>query len=335
MKNHKSHTDLAGLIEGFFTDRLMSQRHVSPQTIGSYRDAFRLLLVFAQKRLRKAPSELRLEDLDAPFISSFLDYLERERHNRARSRNARLAAIHSFFSYAALQCPDHSALIQRVLMIPSKRYEHPDVSFLTRPETEALLAAPDQTTWAGRRDYTLLLVAVQTGLRVSELTSLRCQDVMLDGGAYIHCHGKGRRERCTPLRKEAAVVVSRWLRERHGQPEAALFPNAQGEPLSRDGVQYLLGRHAVAAAKRCPSLKTKRLSPHVLRHTAAMDLLQAGVDRAVIALWLGHETLNTVQVYLHANLTLKEQALAKTAPLGAKAGRYRPDDHLLAFLKGL
>jgi site-specific recombinase XerD len=246
-----------------------------------------------------------------------------------------LAAIHSFFRYAALECPEHSALIQRVLAMPSKRYEHPDVSFLTRQEVAALLAAPDQATWTGRRDYALLLVAVQTGLRVSELTGLRCQDFVLNSSAYVQCRGKGRKERCTPLRKEAATVMSRWLHERNGQPEAAAFPNARGGSLSRDGVEYLLGRHACTATKTCPSLKTKRVSPHVLRHTAAMELLQAGVDRAVIALWLGHETLNTVQVYLHADIKLKEQALAKTAPVGAKAGRYQPGDRLLAFLKRL
>ena len=201
-------------------------------------------------------------------------------------------------------------MIQRVLAMPNKRYEHRDVAFLTRPEVDALLAAPNQATWAGRRDYALLLVAVQTGLRVSELVSLRCQDVMLDNGAYLQCRGKGRKERCTPLRKEVAAVMSRWLRERKGEPEEPLFPNARGGPLSRDGVEYLLGRHAAIAAQQCPSLKTKRVSPHVLRHTAAMELLQAGVDRTVIALWLGHETLNSVQVYLHANLKLKEQALA-------------------------
>ena len=331
----KNHTDFAGLMEGFFTERLMSQQHVSPQTISSYRDAFRLIFLFAQKRLKKAPSQLKLADLDAPFVSGFLNHLEKDRHNTARSRNARLPAIHSFFRYAALQCPEHSALIQRVLAMPSKRYEHPDVSFLTRQEVEALLAAPDQSTWTGRRDYALLLVAVQTGLRVSELTGLRCQDVVLHNSAYVQCRGKGRKDRCTPLRKETASVMSRWLRERNGQPEAAAFPNARGSSLSRDGVEYLLGRHTRTAVKRCPSLKTKRVSPHVLRHTAAMELLQAGVDRAVIALWLGHETLNTVQVYLHADIKLKEQALAKTAPLGAKAGRYQPDDRLLAFLKRL
>jgi site-specific recombinase XerD len=331
----KNHTDFAGLMEGFFTERLMSQRRVSPQTISSYRDAFRLVFSFAQKQLGKAPSALTLADLDAPFISQFLNHLEKDRHNTVRSRNARLAAIHSFFRYAAMQCPEHSALIQRVLAMPSKQYEQPDVAFLTRPEVEALLAAPDQTTRTGRRDYALMLVAVQTGLRVSELTGLRCQDVVINGTAYVQCLGKGRKERCTPLRKEAATVMSRWLRERNGQPEDAAFPNARGGSLSRDGVEYLLGRHVIAAIKQCPSLKKKRVSPHVLRHTAAMELLQAGVDRAVIALWLGHATLNTVQAYLHADIKLKEQALAKTAPVGAKAGRYQPGDRLLAFLKRL
>jgi site-specific recombinase XerD len=331
----KNHTDFAGLMEGFFTERLVAQRRVSPQTISSYRDAFRLLLAFVQTRLKKAPSELHLTDLDAALVSGFLDHLERHRHNTVRSRNARLTAIHSFYRYAALQCPEHSALIQRVLAMPSKRYEHRDIAFLTRPEVDALLAAPNQATWTGRRDYVLLLVAVQTGLRVSELTGLRCADAVLDAAAYVQCRGKGRKERCTPLRKEAAAVLRRWLRERNGQPQEALFPNARGGSLSRDGVEYILSRHTTTAAKDCPSFKTKRVSPHVLRHTAAMDLLQAGVDRAVIALWLGHETLNTVQAYLHANLKLKEQALAKTAPVGAKSGRYRPDDKLLAFLKSL
>lgn len=327
----------AGLMEGFFTERLISQRRASPQTISSYRDAFRLIFAFAQKRLKKSPSELALPDLDAPFVSGFLDHLEKERHNTVRSRNARLAAIHSFFRYAALQCPEHSALIQRVLAIPNKRHEQPDVAFLAPAEVAALLAAPDKHTWTGRRDYALLLVALQTGQRVSELTGLRCLDVVLHhgDGAYVQCHGKGRKDRCTPLRKETAVVVGQWLRERNGKPQDVLFPNARGGSLSRDGIQYLLSRHVASAARQCPSLNTKRVSPHVLRHTAAMSLLQAGVDRAVIALWLGHETLNTVQVYLHANLKLKEEALAKTTPVGARAGRYRPDDKLLAFLKSL
>lgn len=331
----KNYSDLSGLVEGFFIERLMAQRRASPQTISSYRDAFRLIFAYARERLGKVPSELRLQDLDASFVSGFLDYLEKDRHNTVRSRNARLAAIHSFFRYAALQCPEHSALIQRVLAMPSKRYEHREIAFLTRPEEEALLAAPDQSTWIGRRDYALLLVAMQTGLRVSELIGLQCQDVALDGSAHVHCRGKGRKERCTPLRREAAVVLRRWLREHNATPAAPLFPSARGGPLSRDGVEYSIRRHVVAAAKRCPSLKKKRVSPHVLRHSAAMELLHAGIDRAVIALWLGHETLNTVQEYFHANLKLKEDALARTAPLGTKAGRYRPGDRLLAFLKSL
>lgn len=331
----KNHADFAGLLEGFFTERLVTQCRVSPQTITSYRDAFRLLLGFVQSRLKKAPSELCLTDLDAPLISAFLTHLEQQRHNTVRSRNARLAAIHSFYRFAALQCPEHSALIQRVLAMPSKRYEHRDIAFLTRQEVDALLAAPNRATTTGRRDYMLLLVAIQTGLRVSELIGLRCADAVLDGSAYVQCRGKGRKERCTPLRKEAVSVLRQWLRERKSQPLDPLFPNARGGPLSRDGVEYLLGRHTAVATRHCPSLAGKRVTPHVLRHTAAMTLLQAGVDRAVIALWLGHETLNTVQNYLHANLKLKEQALAKTAPVGAKSSRYHPDDSLLAFLKNL
>lgn len=331
----KNYSDLSRLVEGFFIERLMAQRRASPQTISSYRDAFRLIFIYAHERLGKQPSELSLQDLDAAFVSGFLEYLEKDRRNCVRSRNARLAAIHSFFRYAALQCPEHSALIQRVLAMPSKRYDHPEIAFLTRPEEEAVLAAPDQSTWIGRRDHALLLVAMQTGLRVSELIGLQCQDVALEGSANVHCRGKGRKERCTPLRREAAVVLRRWLRERKAAPEAPLFPSARGGPLSRDGVEYSLRRHVIAAAKRCPSLKKKRVSPHVLRHSAAMELLHAGIDRAVIALWLGHETLNTVQEYFHANLKLKEDALARTTPLGTKAGRYRPGDRLLAFLKSL
>lgn len=331
----KDYSDLSGLVEGFFIERLMAQRRASPQTISSYRDAFRLIFIYAHEHLGKMPSELSLQDLDAAFVSGFLEYLEKVRRNCVRSRNARLAAIHSFFRYAALQCPEHSALIQRVLAMPSKRYNHPEIAFLTRPEEEAVLAAPDQSTWIGRRDHALLLVAMQTGLRVSELIGLQCQDVALEGSPHVHCLGKGRKERCTPLRREAAVVLRRWLRERNAAPAAPLFPSARGGPLSRDGVEYSLRRHVIAAAKRCPSLKKKRVSPHVLRHSAAMELLHAGIDRAVIALWLGHETLNTVQEYFHANLKLKEVALARTTPLGTKAGRYRPGDRLLAFLKSL
>ncbi|MBM4044269.1 MAG: integrase [Planctomycetes bacterium] len=331
----KTQATFPGLLQAFFTDRLMRQLQASPNTIASYRDTFRLLLGFAQQRLKKAPSALTWENMDAPFLGAFLEHLEKERGNSARSRNARLAAIHSFYRYAALHEPTYSASIQRVLAMPSKRYDHRPVEFLSRPETDALLSAPDPRTKAGRRDRALLLVAVQTGLRVSELIGLRCQDIVLTGGAYVRCHGKGRKERCTPLRKESAAVLRGWLRECNGDGTAALFPNARGGRLSRDGVEYLLRKHVAVARQRCPSLQNKTVSPHVLRHTAAMELLQHGVDRSVIALWLGHERMDSVQAYLHANLELKEQALARTAPHNVRTGRYRPDDELLAFLKAL
>lgn len=327
--------NLASLLEAFFTDRLMRQRQASPHTIASYRDTFRLLLGFAQQRLKKTPSALSLDDLDAPFVGAFLDHLETERGNGARTCNARLAAVHSFFRYAAFSAPEHSALIQRVLAMPARRYDRRPIEFLTRPEINALLVAPDPNTWHGRRDRTLLLLAAQTGLRVSELTGLRCQDVVLGSGAHIRCRGKGRKERCTPLRRDAVASLRSWLRECNAPPSEPLFPNAQGGSLSRDGVAYLLAKHVAAARLRCPSLVRKRISPHVLRHSTAMDLLQHGVDRSVIALWLGHESVETTQMYLQASLEMKEQALAKTAPLHLPAGRYRPDDRLLAFLNGL
>lgn len=331
----KTCTTFPGLLQSFFTDRLMRQRQASPNTIASYRDSFCLLFEFAQQRLKKTPQNLTIKDLDAPFIGAFLDYLEKNRGNSARSRNVRLAAIHSFFKYIALHEPNHSALIQRVLAIPNKKYARKPIDFLTRPEIEALLAVPDQSRRAGRRDRTLLLLAVQTGLRVSELIGLTCQDISLSRGAHVRCKGKGRKERCTPLRKESVAALRVWVRERNGEPLNPLFPNARGGPLSRDGIEYLLAKHAAIARKKCPSLQKKRISPHVLRHSAAMDLLQHGVDRSVIALWLGHESVETTQMYIQANLKLKEQALAKTAPLDVRTGRYRPDNYILTFLKSL
>jgi site-specific recombinase XerD len=276
-----------------------------------------------------------MEDLDASLMVAFLSWLETERGNSIRTRNSRLAAIHSFFKYAALHDPIHSGLIQRILAIPGKRDDRVPVQYLTRAETEALLEAPDRNTWGGRRDRTLLLLAVQTGLRVSELVNLNRQDIEFGTGAHVRCQGKGRKERCTPLRKEIVTALSGWLDERGGNPSDPLFPNAQGARLSRDGVEYLLRKHVSTALSHCPSLKMKKISPHSLRHTAAMDLLQHGVDRSVIALWLGHETLETVNIYIHADLKMKEEALAKTTPLGSSPGRYCPDDRLLAFLKSL
>jgi len=324
------------LLERFFTQRLMAQRQVSPHTIASYRDTFRLLLQFAEKRLHKAPSVVALMDLDPPLIGAFLDDIETQRGNSVRSRNLRFTAIRSFFRYAAFEEPAQSGLIQRVLAMPSKRYEKKLVGFLTRPEIDALLAAPEQNLWAGRRDHAFLLVAVQTGLRLSEMTGLCRKDVVLGTGAHVRCVGKGRKERCTPLTRQAANALKSWFQEPTRGANEIVFPNARGGRLSADGVQYLLAKYIAVAQHSCPSLNSKRVTPHCLRHTAAMELLQAGVDRSVIALWLGHESVETTQIYLDANLALKEQALAKTAPANTKpSGRYRPDDTLLAFLKGL
>ena len=325
----------APLLEGFFTRRLMQQRRASPNTIASYRDTFRLLLQFAQQRLRKAPSCLALDDVDAPLVLAFLDELEQRRGVSPRTRNLRLTAIHSFFRYAAFESPEHSALIQRVLAIPSKRFTRALVHFLTRAEVDALLRAPDQGSWSGRRDHALILLAVQTGLRLSELTSLQRDDLSLGSGSHVRVIGKGRKERCTPLSKNTRSVMTAWLHEPVRVPGQPVFPNARGGRLSSHGVHYLLSKHVAAASNDCASLKRKRVSPHVLRHTTAMDLLQAGVEQALIALWLGHESIETTQIYLDANLALKEQVLAKTTPPDGTPGRYRPDDKLLAFLKSL
>jgi site-specific recombinase XerD len=327
--------NLSTLLQAFFTDRLMRQRKASPHTIASYRDTFRLLFEFAQRRLKTSPSQLRLEDLDAPLIGAFLDDLQERRGNGPRTRNVRLAAIRSFFRYVALQEPSLSGLIQRVLAMPNQRCGRKPIAFLTSTEIDALLDAPDRDTWSGRRDGTLLLLMVQTGLRVSEITGLRCEDIVLGTGAHVRCRGKGRKERCTPLRRDAVNALRRWLRERAASPNDPLFPNARGGQLSSDGVAYLLAQHVSAARRRCPSLARKRVSPHVLRHSTAMELLDHGVDRSVIALWLGHESAETTQMYLHASLELKEKALARTAPRNLPVGRYRPDDRLLAFLRSL
>ena len=323
---------LPALLESFFTERLMNQRKASPNTIASHRDTFRLLLKFAKKSLNKEPSKLMIEDLDTAFIGQFLEYLEKQRGNEARTRNVRLAGIHTFFKYVALEEPCYSALAQRILAIPNKRFKCKPVEFLTRPEIDALLAVPNQSTWTGRRDKALLLLAVQTGLRVSELVELRCKDIELGTGAHVRCTGK---ERCTPLRKETVNVLRAWVQERKCDSSEPLFPNARGTKLSRDGVEYILSKHVEDAMKQCPTLKKKKISPHVLRHSTAMDLLHHGVDRTVIALWLGHEKVETTQVYIHADMKLKEQALNKVAHKNVKLKRFRPDDELLEFLNSL
>jgi len=331
----KPSATLAVLLERFFSQRLVRQRQASPHTINSYRDTFRLLLRFAHQQLHKPPARFALAEIDAPLIAAFLDDLEHRRGITARTRNLRLTAIRSFFHYAAYEEPSHAAQIQRVLAIPGKRHSRGVVSFLTRPEIDALLAAPDPRTWFGRRDHALLLVAVQTGLRVSELTGLQRADVAFGAGAYVRCLGKGRKERCTPLTKTTVAVLKAWLREPARRNAAMLFPSATGGRLSPDSVADLLAKHVARASHTCPSLRSKRITPHVLRHTMAMELLQAGVDRAVIALWLGHESVETTQIYLEANLAFKEEILAKTTPPDGTPGRYKAGDELLAFLNHL
>jgi integrase/recombinase XerD len=328
-------TALAPTLQAFFTDRLLRQRQASPHTVAAYRDTWRMLLTFTARQAGKQPCQLDLGDLDAPLIGAFLDYLERERANSARTRNARLAAIHSLFRYAALRHPEHAEVIARVLSIPPKRHDKALVTWLTEPELTALLAAPDRSTWAGRRDHALILLAAQTGLRVSELTGLTIGDVHLAAGAHVSCTGKGRKQRITPLSTSTIAVLRTWLAEGRGQPSQPLFPTRTGGRLSRDAVEHRLAKHTAAAAVRCPSLNTKTITAHTLRHTAAMRLLHAGTDTSVIALWLGHEQAETTQIYLHADLALKERALARTKPPDTKPGRYRPPDKLLAFLEAL
>jgi site-specific recombinase XerD len=326
---------LAPTLQAFFTERLARQRQASPRTISAYRDTLRLLLGFVQERTGTAPAALSWEDLDAPAVCDFLDHLEAERRNGPRTRNARLAAIRSLFAYASLYHPEHAALIQRVLAIPPKRFEKQIVSFLTPAELEALLAAPDRARFEGRRDHALLLLASQAGLRVSELVALDCADLRLGPGGHVRCTGKGRKERAVPLTRAVQALLRPWLAERAGRPEEPLFCTRAGRRLSRDAIEQRVRLHATRAARGCPSLRAKRVHPHTLRHSCAMALLQAGVDSAVIALWLGHADVRSTHAYLHADLAIKERALARTAPPASTAGRYRPPDRLIAFLEAL
>jgi integrase/recombinase XerD len=325
----------ASVVTRFFTCRLIEQRHASVHTISSYRDTFRLLLRFTHTRIGKEPSQLTWEEIDAPLIAAFLDDMELQRGITARSRNLRLTAVRSLFRYAAFEHPQHAEQIQRVLAISCKRYTRRQIGYLTRPELDALLDAPDRCTWSGRRDYCWLLVGVQTGLRLSELTGLTHQDIHLGTGAYVHVLGKGRKERCTPLTTSTSAVLQAWLEEPPHGDHHYVFPNRVGARLSNDGLQYLLAQHVVKARKVCASLIDKRVSPHVLRHTAAMNLLQAGVDTTVIAMWLGHESVETTRVYLEADLELKRKMLDKTVAPDVCTARYQPDDALLGFLQSL
>jgi site-specific recombinase XerD len=326
---------LAATLQGFFTDRLIRQRQASPHTVAAYRDTFKVLLAFTFNRTGIQPSRLGIQDLNAPLIGEFLDHLETERGNSVRTRNARLAAVHSLFRYAALQHPEHAASIQRVLAIPPKRFDRTIITYLTEPEIDALLHAPDPHTWLGRRDRTMLAVAIQTGLRASELTALTVGDVHLGTGAHIGVIGKGRKQRVTPLTSTTVAMLTAWLTESAATPGDPLFPTRRGTRLSRDALERRLTQHARTAAQAYPTLASKKISPHVLRHSAAMRLLLAGVDTTVIALWLGHESVATTQIYVHADLALKERALARTAPITATPGRYQPTDTIMTFLDSL
>ncbi|HEX7599199.1 MAG TPA: site-specific integrase [Polyangia bacterium] len=326
---------LPTLLQGFFTDRLICQRQASPHTIAAYRDTMKLLLGFAARSAHKQPADLELADLDAVMIGAFLTHLEADRGNAVTTRNARLAAIHALFRYAALNAPEHAALIERVLAIPAKRCDRAIIGYLTHEQAASVLSAPDRSTWLGRRDHALLLLAIQTGLRVSELIALRVQDVHLGTGPHVRCHGKGRKDRITPLTKTTVAVLRVWLAEHGSQPDQPLFTTGRGQALSRDAVQGLVAKHAATAARTCPSLTGQKVTPHTLRHTAAMALLQAGVDVTVIALWLGHEQVDTTLIYLKADLTLKQAALDRVTPLDTPHGRYHPPDAVLAFLDSL
>jgi site-specific recombinase XerD len=329
-----SATALPALIQRFFTDRLCTQLEASRHTVAGYRDTFRLLLRYASAQLSKPPVKLLVDDIDADLIANFLVHTETARGNSARSRNTRLAAIRSFFRFVAMTDPTWLLHCQRVLAMPNKRYVKRTVTFLDAEEMVALLAAPDRSTWAGRRDHALLLLAVQTGLRASELVGLRRGDVVLGTGAHIRCMGKGRKERATPLRRETAKLLAVWIGsdKDEGRP---LFPSIRGEQLSRDALEHLVRKHCLTAARTCPTIGAKRVTPHTLRHSNAMDLLHHGVDLAVIALWLGHENVETTQIYIHADMRMKEKALARIAAPPTPSGRFRPDDQLLAFLEGL
>ena len=327
---------LASLLQGFFTHRLTTQRQASPQTIRAYRDALRLLLLFAADRARKQPVRLLIDDVDADTVAAFLDHLETQRNNASTTRNARLAAIHSFYRYALPLIPDQAHTVSQVLAIPPRRRSNTIVAYLTAAETQALLEAPDRATWFGRRDHALLVLAAQTGLRLSEITGMKVQDLILTSpGAAVHTTGKGRRQRATPLTGHTVKVLHTWLHELAPHPEDRVFTTGQRRPMSHDAVQRLVAKHAETAAGACPSIGTKKVTPHTLRHTAAMALMTAGVDTSVIALWLGHQSPMTTQIYLHADMTAKEKALAKVTSPTTAPGRYRPDDALITFLEQL
>jgi site-specific recombinase XerD len=326
----------AALVQEFFRGRLIQQQDASARTVESYRDTFRLLLGYLERVRKKRATDLTMSDLDAPAISAFLDHLERQRHNSARTRNARFAAIRSFMSYAATRDPESLPIVQRVLAIPLKRFTRPALTSLTRDEVAAVLEAPEGSTWSGRRDRALFALMYNTGARVSEAIGVRRSDVSLDATRSVRLRGKGRKQRTVPLWKGTAEHLRAWAEEIDATAEETrLFPNRDGRPLSRSGVEKRLREAVESAAGRCPSLRGKRVSPHTLRHTTAMHLLQSGVDVTVIAMWLGHESTQTTHHYVEANLAMKDEALARLEEVETEKVRFRPGDDLLRFLEGL
>jgi site-specific recombinase XerD len=334
-KSQRVAPEFPSLLEGFFCQHLVAQRNASARTVASYRDTFRLLVRYAAARARKAPSDLTIGILDAALIGGFLDHLERERSNCSRSRNLRLVAIRSFMRYVALQDPLALPMVQRVLAIPLSRFNRPLVGFLTPEEVRAILCAPSAFTWSGRRDRVMLATFYNTGARVSEVTGMRVSDVSLEGSAFVRIRGKGRKERTVPLWKNTASMLRRWLRRSGTIPDAPLFPNKTGNFMTRSGVTDRLRQAVCVAAKTCPTLKSRRVSPHILRHTTATHLLQSGVDLTVIAIWLGHESPSTTHCYVEADLTMKERALKKLQAPSNMPLRYRASDRVLAFLDRL
>jgi site-specific recombinase XerD len=334
MSTTNSPTAFSALVQGFFCQRLIAQRNASPRTVASYRDTFQLLLRFLDQSMNKPPAQILLADLDAPLILRFLDHLEQERGNSARSRNNRLAAVRSFMHYASFQDPTCLPLVQRVLAIPMKRFERPLLHFLSREEMQAIVDAPDSSTWSGHRDRVLFATLYNTGARVSEIIQLiRSQVSARDTSIMIH--GKGRKQRDVPLWKSTAAEIRQWLDCIDTAPETPLFPNRTGGPLTRSGVEYRLRLAVKKGAKNCLSLQGKSVSPHTLRHTTAMHLLQSGVDISVIALWLGHESPKTTHLYIEADLAMKERALEKLEEPSIKTPRYKPTPDILAFLESL
>ena len=323
------------LLEEFFNEHMKSRKHASPHTIASYSDTFQLILQYAFKKLKKKPPELTINDFNAQFLCDFLADQEECRKICARTRNARLVAIRSFFRYFSYRLLESGSLINEVLAIPEKRMDQKLIDFLTKEEVDALLKAPNQKTWIGKRDHVFLIVAIQTGMRLAELTALKWENVHLGQGASIECLGKGRKNRSTPLSKEAINCLFLWSKELDSAASNIVFPTIHGCRMSSDSVQYMLKKNTIIAAKHCSSLTSKKITPHVLRHTTAMRLVQCGIDLPSIALWLGHESIKTTYVYLRADIEMKERILKKAPPLNTKTSRYKPNDKTMSFLKKL